>query len=134
MRIVELRTCDSRGLPTVPVSPELAMDNAHLPNSHPNVTPDWRPYPFKTTQLLDAIKTSKVEATGDCRYAGSVPRDWCSSCKSNCATKGNILCLRVINSWSNNSSAWRLLYFSTASSSDPVFPGPVCREGTRRTP
>uniref|UniRef100_A0A0D2XNS2 Acyl-CoA thioesterase-like N-terminal HotDog domain-containing protein n=1 Tax=Fusarium oxysporum (strain Fo5176) TaxID=660025 RepID=A0A0D2XNS2_FUSOF len=55
------------------------MSNSHLPNSHPDVTPTWRPYKFPRTPLADAIKTSPVADSDGQRYSGSVPPDWCGN-------------------------------------------------------
>ncbi|KAF4334381.1 thioesterase-like superfamily domain protein [Fusarium beomiforme] len=53
------------------------MANAHLPNSHPDVTPSWRHFKFPRVPLTDAIKTSPVADSDGQRYSGSVPPDWC---------------------------------------------------------
>ncbi|KAF5229588.1 hypothetical protein FANTH_14134 [Fusarium anthophilum] len=55
------------------------MSNSHLPNSHANVTPTWRPYKFPRIPLGDAIKTSPVANSNGQRYSGSVPPDWCGN-------------------------------------------------------
>ncbi|KAF4463150.1 thioesterase-like superfamily domain-containing [Fusarium albosuccineum] len=52
------------------------MADAHLPNSHPDVTPDWQPYDFPRTSLLEGIKVQLIEGSEGQRYAGSVPQVW----------------------------------------------------------
>ncbi|OAQ65896.1 thioesterase-like superfamily domain-containing protein [Pochonia chlamydosporia 170] len=54
------------------------MENAHIPNSHSDVTPSWRPFKFERTPLKEAIKTTRVQGTQTSRYAGTVPKAWCS--------------------------------------------------------
>lgn len=58
------------------------MANAHLPNCHPDVTPDWFQETFSRTTYLEAIQTSLVEGFDGGRYQGYVQPDWCSSGKS----------------------------------------------------
>ncbi|CVL12433.1 uncharacterized protein FPRN_03639 [Fusarium proliferatum] len=53
------------------------MSNSHLPNSHREVTPAWRPHKFPRISLPDAIKTSPVADSDGHKYSGSVPPDWC---------------------------------------------------------
>ncbi|KAI1027513.1 hypothetical protein LB503_013460 [Fusarium chuoi] len=53
------------------------MSNSHLPNSHQDITPTWRPYKFPIIPLPDAITTSPVANSNGHRYSGSVPPDWC---------------------------------------------------------
>ncbi|RBR15229.1 hypothetical protein FVER53590_03434 [Fusarium verticillioides] len=55
------------------------MSNSHLPNSHADITPTWRPYKFPRIPLSDAIKTSPVADSDGKRYCGSVPPDWCGN-------------------------------------------------------
>lgn len=55
------------------------MADAHLPNSHPSITPDWRPLPFPRTPFIDSIKTKQVNGPSNTRYAGFAPPDWCGS-------------------------------------------------------
>lgn len=55
------------------------MANAHLPNSHPSVTPDWRPLAFDRTPFIDSIQTKRVTGHKDTRYEGFAPPDWCGS-------------------------------------------------------
>ena len=54
------------------------MANSHLPNSHPDVTPDWKEFPFSRTSFIDSIQTFVVEGYNGTRYAGAVPQDWCA--------------------------------------------------------
>ncbi|KAI8650735.1 hypothetical protein NCS57_01408100 [Fusarium keratoplasticum] len=55
------------------------MSDAHLPNSHPDVTPGWEDYEFPRTGLPEAIKTKPVEGSNGDRYSGSVPLVWCAN-------------------------------------------------------
>jgi hypothetical protein len=59
---------------------ERAMANAHLPNSHPEVTPGYRPFSYPTTPFAQAISTKLVDGTDNC-FAGFAPRDWCNQGK-----------------------------------------------------
>lgn len=54
------------------------MANAHLPNSDPRVTPDWREPPFPRTSFIDHIRTTQVDGFNGTRYSGFVPPDWCA--------------------------------------------------------
>ncbi|KAF4953806.1 hypothetical protein FSARC_12305 [Fusarium sarcochroum] len=53
------------------------MATAYVPNSHPSVTPRWKPYSFPREGLLEAIQTTKLQGEAGL-YAGSVPRYWCT--------------------------------------------------------
>ncbi|KFA45805.1 hypothetical protein S40293_09721 [Stachybotrys chartarum IBT 40293] len=55
------------------------MANAHLPNSHPQVTPDWKPWPFTQPSFLGSIETTKLAGFDGNRYSGTVPPAWCAS-------------------------------------------------------
>jgi hypothetical protein len=55
------------------------MSDAHLPNSHPDVTPGWEDYEFPRTGLPEAIKTKPVEGSNGDKYSGSVPLVWCAN-------------------------------------------------------
>lgn len=55
------------------------MSDAHIPNSHPDVTPGWEPYEFPRTGLPEAIRTNPVEGSDGNRYSGNVPFAWCTT-------------------------------------------------------
>ncbi|KAH8800653.1 thioesterase-like superfamily-domain-containing protein [Xylogone sp. PMI_703] len=52
------------------------MANSHLPNSHPDATPDWQDLDYTRTPFRQAITTELVEGAENC-FSGFVPRDWC---------------------------------------------------------
>ncbi|KAH7260675.1 thioesterase-like superfamily-domain-containing protein [Fusarium redolens] len=64
------------------------MSASHLPNSHPDVTPTWRPFKFPRIPLPDAIETSPVADSDGQRYSGSVPLDWCGNSGRRLAAHG----------------------------------------------
>jgi hypothetical protein len=53
------------------------MANAHLPNSHPDVTPDWIEPRNKFVTFASALQT-KLAAGSNNVYEGFVPKDWCN--------------------------------------------------------
>ncbi|RFU34724.1 hypothetical protein B7463_g1663, partial [Scytalidium lignicola] len=53
------------------------MANAHLPNSHPDVTPHWKPLGYETTTFSKAISTTSLRGS-DNSFSAFVPKDWCS--------------------------------------------------------
>lgn len=55
------------------------MADAHLPNSHPSITPDWRALPFARTPFISSIQTKRVNGAKDTRYEGFAPPDWCGA-------------------------------------------------------
>ncbi|KAJ2971232.1 hypothetical protein NQ176_g7796 [Zarea fungicola] len=58
------------------------MANAHLPNSHPDVTPGWQPTSPPPVKFLEAINTIPVQGFNGCRFSGFVPAFWCSNGKN----------------------------------------------------
>lgn len=60
----------------------LPMANAHLPNSHPDVTPGWQPTSPPPVKFLEAINTIPVQGFNGCRFSGFVPAFWCSNGKN----------------------------------------------------
>lgn len=64
------------------------MADAHLPNSHPSITPDWRPLPFARTPFIDSIQTKRVDECNSTLYAGFAPPDWCGSVGRTLAVHG----------------------------------------------
>jgi hypothetical protein len=61
------------------------MANAHLANSHPDVTPDWIEWDFPRVSYLDAAKTTRIDTH---RYEGIIPPVWCANGKVCKAQRG----------------------------------------------
>lgn len=53
------------------------MANSHLPNCHPDVTPDWQDIDHPRTSFEQAIALEPVQGEQG-HYAGFAPKDWCS--------------------------------------------------------
>lgn len=52
------------------------MSNSHLPNSHPDVVPNWIKPKYEPTPIGDAVRTSLVAGT-DNVFATTLYKDWC---------------------------------------------------------
>lgn len=53
------------------------MANSHLPNCHPDITPDWQDLDYPRTNFEQAIALEPVQGEQGC-YAGFAPKDWCT--------------------------------------------------------
>ncbi|KAH8804442.1 thioesterase-like superfamily-domain-containing protein [Xylogone sp. PMI_703] len=53
------------------------MANAHLPNSHPSVTPNWKPLGYATVPFSKATSATPIKRS-DNSFSAFAPKDWCS--------------------------------------------------------
>ena len=52
------------------------MTNSHLPNSHPDVTPDWQDIGYTRTSFDKAIALKPIDGQKG-HFSGFAPNDWC---------------------------------------------------------